>query len=70
MVCDQCGNQFHYCFYINANYWRVAVGRKEGHQCAHCILEALGGLDWYIIWNEPAERMMRESRRERRELGP
>jgi hypothetical protein len=46
-----------YCFYINDEHWVKAVSKKEGHQCAHCILEKLGGLDWMIIWNEPTERV-------------
>ena len=45
-----------YCFYINDKYWLKAVGKKEGYRCAHCVLEELGGLEWYIIWNEPTEK--------------
>lgn len=59
MTCDECGRRFNYCFYINEELWLKAVGKKEGHWCAHCILEKLGGLDWYVIWNEQAERMRR-----------
>jgi hypothetical protein len=46
-----------YCFYINDEYWMKAIGRVEGYECAHCILEKLGGLDWMIIWNEATERI-------------
>lgn len=57
MICDTCGHQFTYCFYIPDEFWIKAVGKKEGHECAHCILQKLGGLDWLIVWNEPAEKM-------------
>lgn len=57
MTCEVCERQFNYCFYINDEHWLKAVGRKEGRRCAHCILEALGGLEWYVIWNQPTERM-------------
>ena len=53
MKCDTCGRQMNYCFYIDDKFWLKAIGKKEGHICGHCILEKLGGLDWYIIWNEP-----------------
>lgn len=59
MVCDVCGRKFNYCFYINGDLWLKAVGVREGHWCAHCVLEKLGGLDWYVIWNQPVERMRR-----------
>lgn len=62
MTCDICNRPFNYCFYINGAFWQKAVGRDEGHWCAHCVLEKLGGLDWYIIWNEMGERMMKEHR--------
>lgn len=57
MTCDKCLRPFNYCFYINCAEWFKAVGRTEGHVCAHCVLEAIGGLDWYIIHNEPLERI-------------
>ena len=57
MKCDICGRTINYCFCIDDKYWLKAVGKKEGHWCAHCILEKLGGLDWYIIFNEPANKM-------------
>jgi len=57
MTCDVCGRKFNYCFYINDEHWLKAVGGKEGHRCAHCVLEKLGGSDWYVIWNEPAARI-------------
>ena len=53
MTCDDCKKKIDYCFYINDSLWLTAVGKKEGHICAHCILTKLGGMDWYIIWNEP-----------------
>jgi len=68
MICDTCNRQMNYCFYINSEDWISAVGRTEGHQCAHCILEKLGGLDWMIIWNEPAERI-RKNMKDTREDG-
>jgi len=58
MTCDTCSKQMNYCFYINDEYWQKAIGRDEGYQCAHCILEKLGGLEWYIVWNESSERIM------------
>ena len=61
MTCMICGIQFNYCFYIDNEYWERVVGREDfkknvGHMCAHCTLEALGGIDWYIIFNEPLKR--------------
>ncbi len=53
MTCDQCGGTYSYSYYINIELWKRAVHRKEGHLCAHCVLEKLGGVDWYIIFNEP-----------------
>lgn len=57
MTCDICKKNIDYCFYINDEHWYKAVGKKEGHWCAHCILQELGGLDWYIIFNEPSAKM-------------
>ncbi len=57
MTCEGCDRRFNYCFYVNDEHWLKAVGKKEDHWCAHCILETLGGLDWYITWNQPAEKM-------------
>lgn len=57
MTCDKCERVFNYCFYIADELWAKAVGRREGHICAHCVLEQIGGLDWLIIWNEAAEKM-------------
>ena len=61
MKCDICGRTINYCFYINDKHWRKAVGeekfkKNQGHLCAHCVLERVGGLEWYIVWNEPGER--------------
>lgn len=56
MTCDTCKRPINYCFYIPDRFWLKAVGKKEGYRCAHCILETLGGLDWLIVWNEPAEK--------------
>ena len=61
MTCEICQRKFNYCFYIESEYWMKAIGAKEGHVCAHCVLEKLGGLDWLIIWNEPAGIMRRNS---------
>lgn len=48
-----------YCFYVNDAYWIKVVGEEKfdknvGHVCAHCTLERLGGLEWHLVWNEPA----------------
>lgn len=61
MTCDTCGRKFNYCFYINDEFWMKAVGKAEGHHCAHCVLEMLGGLEWWIVWNEQTERIMHNS---------
>lgn len=60
MTCDICQRIMNYCFYINDEHWLKVVGKKEGHRCAHCILEALGDRDWYIIHNEAAAKIGRE----------
>ena len=57
MSCDICQRKINYCFYVNDDDWFEVVGKKEGHWCAHCILEELGGEDWYIIWNEPSHKI-------------
>jgi hypothetical protein len=57
MNCNTCQRPMNYCFYINDEHWMKAVGKAEGYECAHCVLEKLGGLDWMIIWNEPTERI-------------
>jgi hypothetical protein len=62
MICDICKRRFNYCFYIDSDYWLKAVGAKNGHWCAHCVLERLGGLNWYIIWNEQAAKIIAGSR--------
>lgn len=62
MTCENCKRKFNYCFYIDSDYWLKAVGTRNGHVCAHCVLEQLGGLDWYIIWNEQAAKIMAETR--------
>lgn len=54
-----------YAFYVNDAHWIKVVGEENfdknvGHVCAHCTLERLGGLDWYITWNEPTQKI-RES---------
>lgn len=53
-----------YCFYIDVEYWRKVVGeekfsKNQGHVCAHCTLEAVGGIDWQISYREPSEEMKR-----------
>lgn len=58
MICDKCKREINYCFYIDDKYWEQAIGTKkfnknQGYLCAHCTLENLGGVEWYIIWNEP-----------------
>lgn len=63
MTCDTCQRQINYCFYIDSDYWMKAVGTRNVYRCAHCVLEHLGGLDWYIIWNEQAAKIMAESRK-------
>lgn len=73
MNCDTCNREFNYAFYINDEYWRKVVGgdrfkNRVGRICAHCTLQSLGGLDWYIIHNEPAEKItahVREAAAER-----
>ncbi len=65
MKCDFCGRQMDYCFYINDEFWREVVGEdwfdnNKGRICAHCTLEKLGGLEWYIIWNEPNEKQNKD----------
>ena len=62
MKCDICKRKINYCFYINDKHWLKAVGKKEGHWCAHCILEKLGGLEWYIIWNEPTYKSKKQNK--------
>lgn len=61
MKCDNCKRIMNYCFYINDEYWRKIIRKEkfkknQGYLCAHCILEKLGGNEWYIIWNEPTEK--------------
>jgi hypothetical protein len=62
MTCDQCYRPINYCFYIPDEFWLKTAGTREGYKCAHCVLEQLGGLDWLIIWNEPAEKMRLNSK--------
>lgn len=55
-----------YAFYINDYYWQKVVGEERfekgiGRWCAHCTLEILGGASWYIVWNEPAENIRKNS---------
>lgn len=57
MKCDSCGVQFDYNYYINDEYWLSAVGKKEGHICAHCVLQVLSGESWYIIHAEPLNKI-------------
>lgn len=64
MKCDTCKRQINYCFYIDDKYWVKAVGKikfkkNQGYLCAHCVLEKIGGLNWYIIWNEPNVKMFK-----------
>jgi len=59
MRCDDCDRRIDYSYYINNDLWLKATGGvKEGHICAHCILERLDGLDWHITWNEPLHIVM------------
>lgn len=63
MICERCDRPFTYCFYINDEHWnKVTGGTPMGRICAHCVLEALGGLDWYIIFNEPGHKSMEQIR--------
>lgn len=55
MTCDWCRRYFAYCFYIADEFWLKAVGRKEGHVCAHCILHKLGGVEWEITLTNKLE---------------
>ena len=58
MNCDACDRQMEYTFYINDEYWlRATGGKKEGYLCAHCILQTLGGLDWWIADVEPLRKV-------------
>lgn len=62
MNCDYCKQQMNYAFYINDSRWIKVVGEERfdknvGRVCAHCTLERLGGCGWYIVWNEPADKM-------------
>lgn len=62
MNCDICGRKINYNFYIDDKHWKKVVGNKkfkknQGRLCVHCVLEKLGGLEWYINWNEQAEKM-------------
>ena len=62
MKCDICKKQMNYCFYIDDKYWKKVVGKEkfkknQGRICPHCVLEKLGGLNWYIIWNEPTQKI-------------
>lgn len=53
MTCDKCKRPFSYSYFIDLEYWKIATsGVKEGHLCAHCVLESIGGVDWQIIFNE------------------
>ena len=61
MNCDICKRKFNYCFYINDECWEKVIGKENfkdrvGRICAHCTLEKLGGLEWYITWNEALEK--------------
>lgn len=67
MNCDKCQRRMNYTFYINDEHWRKVVGEEAfsksvGRWCAHCTLDALGGLDWYVIHNEPQEHSHRYQR--------
>lgn len=68
MICDICNQKFNYCFYINVEYWQKAVGTDIGHWCAHCVLEKLGGLEWWIVLNEPLMRIRQNVEECEREL--
>lgn len=65
MTCDVCQRRMNYCFYINDEYWRKVIGeekfsKSQGHVCAHCTLEAVGGMDWEISYREPSKEMKRQ----------
>jgi len=56
--CDICKREMNYCFYIDDKYWiKANKGVPNGIQCAHCTLEATGGLDWYITQCEPIKKV-------------
>ena len=62
MRCDNCDRQMDYTFYIDNKFWRKVVGEENfkkhiGRWCPHCVLQKLGGLHWYLIFNEPSERV-------------
>lgn len=62
MKCEACNQLFNYCFYINDEHWIKVVGEEKfnknvGHVCAHCTLKRLGGVDWYIVFNEPSKKI-------------
>lgn len=62
MTCDVCERPMDYAFYINDEHWRKVVGEESfknnvGRVCAHCVLQNLGGVGWYIVWNEPIENI-------------
>ena len=68
MKCDNCGRQMNYCFYIDDRFWIKVVGKENfkknvGRWCPHCVLEKLGGKEWYIIWDEPREKSTKSKAR-------
>lgn len=69
MICNYCERPMNYSFYINDAHWIKVVGEEKfdknvGRVCAHCTLERLGGLSWYIIWNEPTENIRQQQTEE------
>ncbi len=57
MICETCGRKYTYSFVINDEYWyKVTNGVREGRLCAHCVLEVLGGVDWYLVDCEPLRK--------------
>lgn len=66
MTCDYCQLPMNYAFYINNAHWIKVVGEEKfdksvGRVCAHCTLERLGGLSWYVVWCEPLETVRQNS---------
>ncbi len=58
MTCEDCKRPYTYSYHINTVLWVEATGGiLEGHLCAHCILERLGGIHWHIMFNEGAATM-------------
>lgn len=58
MRCDVCLRRMNYGYRIDDQDWMKATGGvQEGHLCAHCVLDRIGGEDWSIVFNEAASTM-------------